>query len=489
VILKLLLLVCAAGSRQEPSPMKTRALGLIEALNSGDQKTLGDFLQKNLAPEVLKDHSASQLATAFLSTAHLTGKLKFVKDLATKGSETVFQVANENKQDFRFQVVFQAADPYLMLGLRITPINAKPVKSYTAWKDLTDLAGQIRDYEQLPALGIGVVAGDHIQVAVSGVRRIGGTSNVEADDRWLIGSCTKSMTATMIACLVDKGLLKWDLTLGEALPDVPMRDEAKGITLLQLLQHRSGLPQDQTMDDAFVARVVGDAKAPFDVRERYVRDVLQREPLAKPGAEMHYSNAGYAIVGHIAERYAKTTYEDLMQTLLFNPLKMETARLATPGSPGTPGAPDVAGQKPEIMGHSLGDKGLRPNILNDSGLTAMIAPAGIGVSMSLPDLARYAQFHMQGLAGKVRLMRPETFAVLHAYPKGGNYACGWVLDSKTAATPFETHNGSDGTFFADIALFPRDNLALVAATNCAPITNPAPTMQAILAAYARQASH
>jgi CubicO group peptidase (beta-lactamase class C family) len=55
---------------------------------------------------------------------------------------------------------------------------------------------------------------------VTGTRRAGGTEKVEAGDVWHLGSCTKSMTATLIALMVRRGDLKWDELLPDLLPDV-----------------------------------------------------------------------------------------------------------------------------------------------------------------------------------------------------------------------------------------------------------------------------
>jgi CubicO group peptidase (beta-lactamase class C family) len=41
---------------------------------------------------------------------------------------------------------------------------------------------------------------------------------VTLDDRWHLGSCTKSMTASLAAMLIEDGLLRWDTTVGEILP-------------------------------------------------------------------------------------------------------------------------------------------------------------------------------------------------------------------------------------------------------------------------------
>ena len=45
-----------------------------------------------------------------------------------------------------------------------------------------------------------------------------------------------------IGKLVEDGVLRWDLTLGAALPDIQMRPEYKEVTLEQLLQRIRAIP-------------------------------------------------------------------------------------------------------------------------------------------------------------------------------------------------------------------------------------------------------
>ena len=78
---------------------------------------------------------------------------------------------------------------------------------------------------------------------VAGVRVARGSSEVERDDAFHIGSCTKAMTATLVGMAVEEGKLRWDMTLSEALPEIAgeMHEQYKGVTIAQLLRHRSGM--------------------------------------------------------------------------------------------------------------------------------------------------------------------------------------------------------------------------------------------------------
>ena len=66
-----------------------------------------------------------------------------------------------------------------------------------------------------------------------------GTRHPKADQRFRIGSVTKTFTATIVFQLVQEGTLRLDSTLEEHLPGVVPRGGE--ITIRHLLGHRSGL--------------------------------------------------------------------------------------------------------------------------------------------------------------------------------------------------------------------------------------------------------
>src|SRR5215469_15273243 len=74
-----------------------------------------------------------------------------------------------------------------------------------------------------------------------GYSQIDGTEKkpLTAATRYRIGSITKMFTAVMILQLVEDGKLKLTDTLDKFFPQIP---NAKNITIVQILSHRSGIP-------------------------------------------------------------------------------------------------------------------------------------------------------------------------------------------------------------------------------------------------------
>src|SRR5438477_9668180 len=103
----------------------------------------------------------------------------------------------------------------------------------------------IRKKYDFPALAVVVVKDGKIcDRAAVGVRKSGDPTLVTTNDLFHIGSCTKSMTATLAAMFIEEGKLRWDTTLAESFPELrgKMDQQYESVTLEQLLTHRGGCP-------------------------------------------------------------------------------------------------------------------------------------------------------------------------------------------------------------------------------------------------------
>jgi CubicO group peptidase (beta-lactamase class C family) len=292
-----------------------------------------------------------------------------------------------------------------------------------------------------------------------GVRRAGYTERVTLNDQFHIGSCTKSMTATLCALLIEQNKLRWDTTIAESFPDLAdkIRSEYRSVTLEQLLHHRSGLPEDREPDDVIWPKITKLTGPLNEQRHSLVEIVLQQPPTAPPGAKHQYSNYGYAIAGAMCEQATGRVWEDLMRELLFEPLDMTTAGFGPPGQ---------AEKVDQPWGHLLDGltwQPIPPGPQADN--PAVIGPSGIA-HCSIGDWARYAVLHLQGERGEAKLLKTETFRKLHTPLPGGDYAFGWIVaDRDWAGGKALTHGGSNGSWFAVIWLAPSRNSAYLAATN------------------------
>jgi CubicO group peptidase (beta-lactamase class C family) len=310
----------------------------------------------------------------------------------------------------------------------------------------------IRKKYDLPALAVVVVKNGIIcDRAAVGIRKTGDPTPVTTNDVFHIGSCTKSMTATLAAMFIEEGKLSWDTTVAEIFPELKGRMDSRyaDVTVRQLLTQLGGVPGEPPA--AAWASAWQEKGTPVEQRHQFITAVLTQPPAASPGTQFIYSNQGYAIVGAMLERIANRPWEDLITEKLFQPLHMDSAGF---GPPGTVGKTDQPwGHKRELL----------KTIPVQSDNPPAIAPAG-RVHCSLDDLARYAICHMEG-ERTGGLLKPETFRQLHTPPAGGDYACGWVCRSDHGRVIW--HNGSNTMWYVLMWLCPEKDFAAIVGTNIA----------------------
>ncbi|MEQ1693581.1 MAG: serine hydrolase domain-containing protein, partial [Gemmatimonas sp.] len=81
-------------------------------------------------------------------------------------------------------------------------------------RSLDALLAPVREAARVPALGAAVVTPQGLMaIGTAGKRAEGATARVTNNDRWHLGSCTKALTAVLVARLVDRGVLRWESTV------------------------------------------------------------------------------------------------------------------------------------------------------------------------------------------------------------------------------------------------------------------------------------
>jgi CubicO group peptidase (beta-lactamase class C family) len=170
---------------------------------------------------------------------------------------------------------------------------------------------------RLLGAALAVLDGDEI-VAARGF----GTTAVDVDGAPVtpttlfgIASLTKSVLATAVMRLVERGVLDLDTPVVRYVPGLALSDPALGarVTLRHLLSHTSGLG------------VGGKDWGPpdRDALARFVHEQLARYAfLAEPGRVHLYSNTAICLAGYVIEVVTKTPGRDLIAELVFDPLGM-----------------------------------------------------------------------------------------------------------------------------------------------------------------------
>jgi CubicO group peptidase (beta-lactamase class C family) len=267
-------------------------------------------------------------------------------------------------------------------------------------KDLSDQLEGIRKEDQLPGLAAAVVRGDQIVAqGVAGVRQVDTDDKITLEDRFPIGSCTKRMTAVMIGRVIDSEKLSFETTLVEALPDIPMRDDYRKVTIAQLLTFTGGI-QPYTQVGPKLTPILFELKgSAAEQQEQFVKHVLQEEPVVKPGTERKYSNASYVVAVFAASRKTGRGWEALMEEEVFEPLRLTKAGFGRPRSKERPNEPWL---------HRKGEKGYEPEPKEPQAEPAAVLAGAGGVHCSIRDFARFASYELSAARGKDALRKPAT---------------------------------------------------------------------------------
>lgn len=163
-----------------------------------------------------------------------------------------------------------------------------------------------------------------IRVDVRGVAARGPTRQVRADDRFRIGSVTKTFVATVVLQLVDEGRLSLDDTVEEWLPGlVP---GGRTITVRHLLSHRSGL-FDYVEDPTVFAPYNQDPAHAWDPR-RLVQIAVAHPAPFSPGQRFAYSSTNYLLLGLIVETATGAPLEQQLRERIFEPLGLRRTTFA-----------------------------------------------------------------------------------------------------------------------------------------------------------------
>lgn len=238
-----------------------------------------------------------------------------------------------------------------------------------------------------------------------------------------------------------------------------MHPDYRGVTLVHLLSHRAGLPS-MTAGFAPVPRVQlpeVQVLSPREQRYRVTEIVLSEAPVAKPGEQYLYSNAGYTVAGAIVEKVMDVPWEDLIRARLFDPLDMATAGFGAMGTHDRLDAP---------WPHKYEDGRLIPiNPGPTSDNPPFLGPGG-RVHCSMADWARYIAAVLTACRGQEGLLPAGRYKVLQTPPFGGSYALGWqTCERSWGDGRVLTHAGTNTMNYAVVWVVPAKDFAVLAATN------------------------
>ncbi|MFE0171074.1 serine hydrolase domain-containing protein [Streptomyces sp. NPDC059002] len=164
--------------------------------------------------------------------------------------------------------------------------------------------------------------------ASSGVGDLNSGAPRGKDDKFRVGSITKTFVATVLLQMEAEGRLDLDDTVETHLPGLVKGNGNDGgrITVRQLLSHTSGL-FDYLSDEEYARTYLGEGylKHRYDTLppEKHVKVALSHKPLFEPGSKFSYSNTNYILAGLIVEKVGGRTYEKEVRDRIIKPLGLK----------------------------------------------------------------------------------------------------------------------------------------------------------------------
>ncbi len=303
------------------------------------------------------------------------------------------------------------------------------------------------------------------------MRASGETAVVTPEDQWHWGSITKSMTATLVARLVEAKVVTWQTTVGSVLGSaVPgMQAAYKDATFLHLLSHRAGLQPNIPMSSLgkYAFESLTDARAE---RLKYATEALAQAPVGPLAEQMVYSNNGYIVAGAMLEVITGKPWETLIQTYVFEPLKLSSAGFGPPGQ---------AGALSEPVGHAVSGNKRIPQLVKvgaPADNPVALGPAG-RVHMGLRDMMIYLSAHRDQ---PTSFLSAKSWEILHTPPFGGDYALGWVVKPDGSLW----HNGSNTFWYGEILVDKKASVVCTAVGNDGAPETQAAVAQTLMSARA-----
>lgn len=312
----------------------------------------------------------------------------------------------------------------------------------------------------IPGVAVGVWADGQQSYVCHGVTSIDNPVPVDRDTLYIMGSVTKTYTATTVMRLVAEGRVELDAPVRRYVPELQLADEraAAEVTVLNLLNHTSGLDWRINVDTG-----EGDDALALEVAK-----LPESKLIAPPGTRASYSQAGYDLAGRIIEMVTGLTYERAVASLLFEPLGLAHSFFAR----------DDVMTRRFAVGHNLGEDG-KLSIARPWRHWRSDNP-GAGLASSVADQLRWARFHLaDGRAeGGVRVLPAEVLhrmkeptVALRGSTLGDAFGICWFLRDVDGVRTVG-HGGSANGQFAELLLVPERNFAVVALSNDGPDGTP-----------------
>lgn len=308
--------------------------------------------------------------------------------------------------------------------------------------------------EGIPGVGLALVQGTETILAQGfGLGGVAAQTPITPETLFHIGSTHKSMTAMLIATLVDDDILGWDEPVVAYAPAFGLSDPTatETVTIRHLLSMTSGIPDDAEDD------------MPDDAQAEEALEIIWDTPLlGEPGEAFSYSNLSTSAAGYVGALAANpgaddlfAAYADLLQTRILDPIGMESATIYASRAQANPNYAKsyvLSGQGAPVLAE-------RFDVDGDA-----LAPSG-SLKANVTEMALYVATQLnQGVAPNGnRVVSAQNLAQTWQ-PYLEDYALGWEVQSH-AGVKVIAHTGAFDDFASVIGFIPDYNVGFVILLN------------------------
>ena len=297
-------------------------------------------------------------------------------------------------------------------------------------KHLTELV----DEEYIPGFVYGTYSDGRQQLHTYGQADIAAEKEITETTIFEIGSVTKVFTALLAQTMVQDGLLDWEAEASSYLPDdLPKLTKGdKPVTLRHLVTHTSGLPR---MPGNFRPE---DSQNPYTdyTKENLYEYLKTADVQTEPGKEVHYSNLGAALLGHICSLAGGKTYAQLLSERVLQPLDINSATIGSAG-------------ENELMAKGYSTRSPVANWAFN-----VLAPAG-ALTMNGEDFMKFLAAAATPQRGPLAEAMQATQQVVVEQPNGF-VGLGWQGIEQADSRLF-WHNGGTGGFRSFLGAYPEQS--------------------------------
>ena len=169
----------------------------------------------------------------------------------------------------------------------------------------------------VPGLSLAIVkSGSVAYLKAYGVRSVQSQEAMRAETPVELASLSKALTALAVLQLERDGLVERDAGVTELLPDLD-RTRWRGVSLRNLIQHRSGLRRKHD----FLVPCCGQP-GQLDLNEA-VQRFATADLESPPGEAFSYANGNYVLLAAIVQRASGTPFPEYMRETVFPSLGMD----------------------------------------------------------------------------------------------------------------------------------------------------------------------